>query len=765
MIVHEWGHLRWGVFDEYATTLETAYRSSLGGKTKATACSVDLANKGMVEDVSGNDCSASNLHHTCQYHPPIHPSARGSIMFKQYIESVNTFCDDGSDKSTKHNPEAPNNQNRICQHRSTWDVITSHEDFKDEKNPPRDKDLRTKPTFRVVRAGSKKDKVVLVLDLSNSLVAENRIDSLRQSARLFIAGVGDGTAVSLVTFQGVAARRLGLRTIKSRSDRKTLMRMLPTEDELEGKTSIGAGILEALRVLTGKGINETINENNITPVGGTIVLITDGEETEEPYINSVVPLLSIAKTMVYPVGISQYASKQLARLAELNTGMNFHVDSNEQSYVKGLSEAMMTVTDMMPHSSGYRLVQLHTSSVTVNSSGYVDGSVMLDADVGMKTTFMFMWQKKKKTIHVRLVSPSGKVINHTSSGYRVDKSFATIEMTLPDKAENGTWRYRIFNPDKGSQTITLSVTSRQGQDTPIIVRGRVSRMAVTFPEPIIISAEVMKGYMVVMGASVEATVSRPQAAPMTVTLLDNGVAPDITAGDGMYTAYFTGYTGNGLYNVVIKVTSGLGNAEMMPMTPADDFAALSDNEMERSGMTRSQSPQEAVQVAEFSRMRSAGAFELKGFVEDKDMMAPARVMDLRVVGSSLSSSTVTLEWVAPGDDAYSGRAQRYSLRISTDFYELLHRFDESVELYHPSVTKGSLMPANGGTQQQLTIKVPIDSVSRPYFGALQAYDEAGNPSGISNIVSLEAKDTTSGAMAMSAALLMSLLLSLLLTLL
>jgi hypothetical protein len=48
-------------------------------------------------------------------------------------------------------------------------------------------------------------------------------------------------------------------------------------------------------------------------------------------------------------------------------------------------------------------------------------------------------------------------------------------------------------------------------------------MAVTFPEPIIISAEVMKGYMVVMGASVEATVSRPQAAPMTVTLLDNGV--------------------------------------------------------------------------------------------------------------------------------------------------------------------------------------------------------------------------------------------------
>ena len=68
------------------------------------------------------------------------------------------------------------------------------------------------------------------------------------------------------------------------------------------------------------------------------------------------------------------------------------------------------------------------------------------------------------------------------------------------------------------------MTSRQAQDgTPITVRGRVSQMTVTFPNPVVISAEVMKGYMVVMGATVEASVSRPNAAPITVTLLDNGV--------------------------------------------------------------------------------------------------------------------------------------------------------------------------------------------------------------------------------------------------
>ena len=96
---------------------------------------------------------------------------------------------------------------------------------------------------------------------------------------------------------------------------------------------------------------------------------------------------------------------------------------------------MMTVTDMMPHSSGNRIVQLHSSSVIVNSSQHVDGSVMIDAEVGMQTTFMFMWHKKKKTIHVRLVSPSGQIINHTSSAYKLDRPFKTIQVTLPDKAE------------------------------------------------------------------------------------------------------------------------------------------------------------------------------------------------------------------------------------------------------------------------------------------------------------------------------------------
>ena len=129
----------------------------------------------------------------------------------------------------------------------------------------------------------------------------------------------------------------------------------------------------------------------------------------------------------------------------------------------------------------------------------------------------------------------------------------------------------------------------------------------------------------------------------------------MSAGDGTYTAYFTNYTGDGQYNVVVKVDAATNTAEMMQMVQTDDLMALSDEEMITIGMRRQHESRGRQIIAEFSRMRSAGSFKLMGFNGSVDLMSPARVMDLRVVHSSRSESTVTLNWVAAGDDAYSGR--------------------------------------------------------------------------------------------------------------
>ncbi len=69
------------------------------------------------------------------------------------------------------------------------------------------------------------------------------------------------------------------------------------------------------------------------------------------------------------------------------------------------------------------------------------------------------------------------------------------------------------------------MTSKQADtaDNPVTVEARLSETVVSYPSPVIISADVKKGYMVVVGATVEATISRSGMSPMKLVLLDNGI--------------------------------------------------------------------------------------------------------------------------------------------------------------------------------------------------------------------------------------------------
>ncbi|CAK8682033.1 unnamed protein product [Clavelina lepadiformis] len=66
-----------------------------------------------------------------------------------------------------HNKEAPNEQNRMCNLRSTWEVILDSNDFANS-NSPNVTFLDTTPMFGVVKPTSSK-RYVLVSDISESI--------------------------------------------------------------------------------------------------------------------------------------------------------------------------------------------------------------------------------------------------------------------------------------------------------------------------------------------------------------------------------------------------------------------------------------------------------------------------------------------------------------------------------------------------------------------------------------------------------------------
>ena len=74
------------------------------------------------------------------------------------------------------------------------------------------------------------------------------------------------------------------------------------------------------------------------------------------------------------------------------------------------------------------------------------------------------------------------------------------------------------------------------------------------PEAVSISASPLFDGMSVIGATVAGVVHHPSGIETPITLLDNGVAPDVMPADGIYAAQFSAYSDDGTYNFHIQAT-------------------------------------------------------------------------------------------------------------------------------------------------------------------------------------------------------------------
>ena len=170
---------------------------------------------------------------------------------------------------------------------------------------------------------------------------EGRIVQFRQAARTLIDSAPDGTRIAIVVFDSEARVRANLTTIRTPADREALIGSLPDVDELiSSDTNTSAGLCKALEVLTGQSDGYL---GNVTDVGGNIVLVTDGEETDDSTIADVTPLLVAAKVKVYPIGTGPTNSSELDRLASDTGGSSFFVNSSDTGLVCLINFALWPV--------------------------------------------------------------------------------------------------------------------------------------------------------------------------------------------------------------------------------------------------------------------------------------------------------------------------------------------------------------------------------------------------------------------------------------
>ncbi|NXC47351.1 CLCA1 regulator, partial [Penelope pileata] len=709
VFVHEWAHLRWGVFDEY--NIDTPFYVSKKASIEATRCSADVTGTPVFQNCVGGKCEIRDCSYDgqlyeagCVFVPDLNQNNKNSIMYMQSLPSVVEFCD----KDT-HNYEAPNMQNKMCDYKSTWEVIMESDDFLNSSvvsgpAPP------FETTFELMQTQDR--AVSLVLDVSGSMASYNRITNLRAAAEVFLLQIIEiGSRVGIVTFESSASVKSSLQQITTETSRQNLVQKLPTS--ASGGTNICAGIEKGLEIITA-AISTTY--------GAEIVLLTDGEDSGMAACRDKVKQ---SGTIIHTIALGPSAAKELEEFSEMTGGLQLYaIDGVLPSTLIEAFSAITTGSGNISQQS----IQLESKEQEVISSAWINNTVTIDKTVGNDTFFVISWSVIQPVFFLR--DPKGK--EYGSSDFTFDNvNSKTARLGINGTAEVGDWHYYIQNVHTATQSISVTVTSRAASSDipPVSVQAFMDRAKIA-PNPVVVYAEVSQGFLPVLGATVTATVQKDGADSVSLPLLDNGAGADTTKNDGVYSKYFTSLTSGGRYSLKVSVQ---GRSETVRLGRRQNRAlyvpGYTENGNIQMNAPRPEVADEEIQanLGSFSRTSVSSITLESTTTGSSPQYPPCKVTDL---DAYIENETVVLTWTAPGGDFDSGRADHYIIKSSENLLDLRDEFDNAA-----SVNSSTVTPQEAGSTETLTFKpenLRIENGTVIYI-AIRAVDDTNLTSDTSNI--------------------------------
>jgi Ca-activated chloride channel family protein len=172
--------------------------------------------------------------------------------------------------------------------------------------------------------------VILAFDVSSSMSADDfeptRLEAAKAAARAFVESQPNTVMIGIVAFSNG-----GLIVQQPTNDQaalfSTIERLTP-----QGGTSLGHGVFTSLNAIAGEAL--TIEETSLEdgapslqiedPSSAVIILLTDGENTNEPNPLEIAQLAAESGVRIYPVGIGS----QDGTVIEVN-GFNILTQLNE----------------------------------------------------------------------------------------------------------------------------------------------------------------------------------------------------------------------------------------------------------------------------------------------------------------------------------------------------------------------------------------------------------------------------------------------------
>uniref|UniRef100_A0A8D0P4W7 Calcium-activated chloride channel regulator 1 n=1 Tax=Sus scrofa TaxID=9823 RepID=A0A8D0P4W7_PIG len=708
-LVHEWAHLRWGVFDEYND--DEPFYIAKSKKIEATRCSIDITGINRVYKCQENNCvtrtcrvdaNTKLYEKDCQFFPDKHQTEKTSIMFMQGIDSITRFCNEKN-----HNREAPSLQNKKCDSRSTWEVISNSEDFKGTvpiAAPP------PPPVFSLLKISER--IVCLVLDKSESMGNHNRLNRMNQAVKYFLLQtIENGSWVGVVDFDTTAHIKSKLIQIKSNNERRKLLESLPTE--ASGGISICSGIESAFQVI--KEIYPQVD-------GSEIILVVAGEDKN---IRNCMDRVKQSGAIIHSIALGPNADPAVTEMSAVTGGMHFY--TTDQSESRGLTDALWTFGSGNTNSSQHSL-QLESKGLVLSSNPWMNGTVTIDSTVGKDTFCLVTWDKQPPGIS--LWDPSGT----PRGNFTVDEDSKMAYLSIPGTAKVGVWTYSL-QAKANPETLTITVNSRASNSAvpPITVNAKMNKDTSSFPSPMIVYAEILQGYIPILGASVTAFIESDNGKTEVLELLDNGAGADSFKNDGVYSRYFTTYQENGKYSLKVqaagKAKTVMRSLRHLPNRGTYIPGWAVSGEIEGNPPRPESDEDTQTDLESFTRIASGGAFVISNVskLPLPDLYPPSQITDLEATSDE---DEIKITWTAPGDDFDVGTVEQYIIRISGSLLDLRDNFDDALQ-----INTSALLPSEANTKESFAFKPGnlSEENATHIFIAIQSVDKSNLTSKVSNI--------------------------------
>jgi uncharacterized protein YegL len=539
-------------------------------------------------------------------------------------------------------------------------------------------------------------RVCLVIDHSGSMDG-SPLSSAKSAAMKLVQDAEDDNFIGVVQFADTTRVVSSLTKITAAA--KAGIQSAINGIQSGGGTSIGGGLQ----------LGKTVVESHTGPgYRNVIVVLTDGEENTAPWIADVAPAIIAAKIRVYGIVLGNVgATIQSLRSLCTATGGTCQTALDWTQIAQIYNQIQ---SDLNP--SG---VILTNTLANINAGETAARNVVVDSSATSGVNFSID-SSASAALDFSLTDPSGRTLNAAYPGYVAGSGYIIFAIAQGD-IRTGTWVMTAKNNSGSEAVVTMSAKINSAFRAWVTV----ANAQVGYPDPIWIKAGADRNGITVPGLKVRAEVTTPLGTLKSLILHDDGVNGDIRPGDGSYEGMFYEYDTDGDYSITVTYNNDDNNATLGP--------AFTD-----PGPKGPEAATRPPLGENMQRQMNAPSVTITGYTGEK--VPPGKIDSLNVerldlLGTVIFNKTlvprylVVLQWAAPGNSGYVGKATSYEMRYGST------RLTE--ENFESAKTVSSVpVPDDAGTFQQ--VELMNLSAGATYYFAIRAVDEAGNAGPVSNSV-------------------------------